>query len=61
MVQESIVGIERNAFGDVMNIRTSGGRVISYRKALQETELGTLLDGTGIMTFSNHSSESNPH
>ncbi|MGJ7909473.1 DUF3892 domain-containing protein [Neobacillus sp. LXY-1] len=39
---ETIVALHRNHFGEIINFVTSGGRVISYQKALIETENGEL-------------------
>ncbi|MDR6998151.1 DUF3892 domain-containing protein [Neobacillus niacini] len=44
---ETIVGLHRNHFGEIISFVTSGGRVISYRKALMEAENG-LIDGIEI-------------
>jgi hypothetical protein len=44
---EQLVAVQRNYFGDIISFQTSSGRVISYRKALQETEEG-LIDGINI-------------
>ncbi|ETI68463.1 DUF3892 domain-containing protein [Neobacillus vireti] len=37
---ETITGVHRNHFGDIISFVTSEGRIISYRKALAETENG---------------------
>ena len=42
---EEIVAVDRNSYGDIISFRTSSGRVISYRKALEEIEAGNL---TGV-------------
>lgn len=39
---ESIVALHRNYFGEIINFVTSEGRIISYRKALQEAEDGLI-------------------
>jgi len=39
---ESIIGVHRNHFGEVMSFVTSSGRVISYQKALVETDAGLI-------------------
>jgi hypothetical protein len=39
---ESIVALHRNYFGEIINFVTSEGRIISYRKALQEAENGLI-------------------
>ena len=44
---EQLVAVQRNYFGDIISFQTSSGRVISYRKALQEAEEG-LIDGINI-------------
>ncbi|WP_071394456.1 DUF3892 domain-containing protein [Bacillus tuaregi] len=45
---EQLVAIQRNFLGDIISFQTSTGRVISYRKALQEAEEG-IIDGVDIM------------
>ncbi|KAA9021839.1 DUF3892 domain-containing protein [Niallia endozanthoxylica] len=47
MMSEQLVAIQRNHFGDIISFQTSTGRVISYRKALQEAEEG-IIDGVNI-------------
>ncbi|MET3696042.1 hypothetical protein SAMN05877753_102426 [Bacillus oleivorans] len=42
MEVEYLVGVQKNAFGEIMNFQTSSGRIISYRKAVQEIEDGLL-------------------
>ncbi|MDQ6599386.1 hypothetical protein E2K98_16670 [Bacillus salipaludis] len=44
---ETIVGLHRNHFGEIISFVTSEGRVISYRKALMEAENGLI---AGIQT-----------
>ena len=44
---EQLVALQRNHFGDIINFQTSAGRIISYRKALQEVEEGAI-DGVNI-------------
>ena len=44
---EQLVALQRNHFGDIINFQTSEGRIISYRKALQEVEEGNI-DGVNI-------------
>ncbi|WP_066256970.1 DUF3892 domain-containing protein [Neobacillus drentensis] len=39
---ESIVALHRNYFGEIINFVTSEGRIISYRKAIQEAENGLI-------------------
>jgi hypothetical protein len=45
---EQLVAIQRNYVGDIINFQTSEGRIISYRKALQEVEEGNI-DGVNIL------------
>jgi len=35
---EHIIKVQRNYKGDIISFETSEGRIISYRKALMETE-----------------------
>lgn len=49
---ETVVGLHRNHFGEIINFVTSSGRVISYRKALMEAESGLI---EGIQTMEDHS------
>ncbi|KUP06507.1 hypothetical protein Q73_07770 [Bacillus coahuilensis m2-6] len=47
--------------GRIMNIETSNGRIISYKKAIYETQAGSLSPGnvefhSSIMPFEHHSS-----
>lgn len=57
MALETITAVHRNHFGDIISFVTSGGRVISYRKALYEAENGhiqgvqTTLDTDGNMAL----------
>lgn len=44
---EHITKVQRNYKGDIISFETSEGRIISYRKALLETEDG-LIEGTNI-------------
>lgn len=39
---EKLIAVQRNIFGEVINFQTSSGRIISYRKALQEVESGII-------------------
>jgi hypothetical protein len=39
---ETVVGLHRNHFGDIISFVTSGGRVISYQKALMEAANGVI-------------------
>jgi hypothetical protein len=41
---EQIIALQRNYLGEIISFKTSSGRVISYRKALQEVENG-IIDG----------------
>lgn len=45
MEPERIVAVQKNIFGEIINFQTSSGRIISYRKAIQEAESGTI---TGV-------------
>ena len=42
MEKERIVAVQKNIFGEIINFQTSSGRIISYRKALQEAESGNI-------------------
>lgn len=37
---EEIIAVDRNAWGDIISFKTNTGRIISYRKAIQEIEEG---------------------
>ncbi|MBT2689153.1 DUF3892 domain-containing protein [Bacillus sp. ISL-47] len=39
---EQLVAVHRNHSGEILSFQTSGGRIISYRKALQEAEEGLI-------------------
>lgn len=39
---EEIIAVDKNLSGEIISFKTSSGRVISYRKALNEIENGTL-------------------
>ncbi len=39
---ETVVGLHRNYFGEIISFVTSGGRVISYQKALMEAANGVI-------------------
>ncbi|WP_077213717.1 DUF3892 domain-containing protein [Bacillus dakarensis] len=43
MNEEKLVAVQRNYFGDIISFQTSEGRIISYRKALQEVEQGNIV------------------
>lgn len=45
---EKLVAVHRNYFGDIIGFQTSEGRIISYRKALQEVENG-IISGVNII------------
>ncbi|SFB25681.1 MULTISPECIES: DUF3892 domain-containing protein [unclassified Bacillus (in: firmicutes)] len=42
---EQLVALDRNQFGDIISFQTSSGRIISYRKAIEEIESGVI---TGV-------------
>lgn len=44
---EQIVALQRNNFGEIISFKTSFGRVISYRKAMQEVQEG-IIDGIHV-------------
>ncbi|KQL53759.1 hypothetical protein AN964_09765 [Heyndrickxia shackletonii] len=44
---EHIIKVQRNYQGDIISFETSEGRIISYLKALMETENGKI-EGTNI-------------
>jgi len=50
---EKIIALHRNYFGDIISFATSEGRIISYRKALEEAKNGvfegveSIVDSTG--------------
>lgn len=48
---ETVVGLHRNHFGDIISFVTSGGRVISYQKALMEATNGII---TGVHAAEDH-------
>jgi hypothetical protein len=48
---ETVVGLHRNHFGEIISFVTSGGRVISYQKALMEAANGVI---QGVQTTENH-------
>lgn len=47
MNEEQLVAVHRNHNGEILSFQTSSGRIISYRKALQEAEEG-LIEGIHI-------------
>jgi hypothetical protein len=67
VIVETLVAIHRNQFGEIINFVTSSGRVISYRKALLDTENGliqgvqTTVDDNGNLTLSPEIGESFDH
>jgi hypothetical protein len=40
--QETFVAVQKNHQGDIISLKTSTGRVLSYRKALMEVESGAI-------------------
>ncbi|MBM4762052.1 DUF3892 domain-containing protein [Bacillus sp. B15-48] len=42
MNNEQLTGVFKNHFGEIISFKTSNGRIISYRKALQEVEAGVI-------------------
>ncbi|MCA1054562.1 DUF3892 domain-containing protein [Rossellomorea aquimaris] len=44
---EEITKVQRNYQGDIISFQTSGGRIISYRKAVLEASEG-LLEGVDL-------------
>jgi hypothetical protein len=48
---ERVVGLHRNHFGDIISFVTSGGRVISYQKALMEAANGVI---QGVQTIEDY-------
>jgi hypothetical protein len=49
---EKIIALHRNHNGDIISFQTSEGRIISYRKAVQEVENG-LIDGVQLESSEN--------
>lgn len=45
MMQEQLVAIHKNHSGEIISFQTSSGRIISYRKALEEAAEGII---TGV-------------
>ena len=56
---EHLMRVQRNHLGDIINFQTSSGRIISYRKAIQEAADGTL-DGVLIQEEHNGASTLTP-
>ncbi|MDQ0976247.1 hypothetical protein QFZ31_006125 [Neobacillus niacini] len=48
---ETVVGLHRNHFGEIISFVTSGGRVISYQKALMEAANGVI---QGVQATEDH-------
>ncbi|WHX99012.1 hypothetical protein [Neobacillus sp. DY30] len=48
---ETVVGLHRNHFGEIISFVTSEGRVISYQKALLEAADGII---QGVQATENH-------
>ncbi len=48
MAGERLVAVHRNHVGEILSFQTSEGRIISYRKALQEVEEG-ILNGVNLI------------
>ncbi|MGD6845043.1 DUF3892 domain-containing protein [Bacillus infantis] len=42
MQPEKLIAVQRNHLGEIMSFQTSGGRIISFRKALMEAEEGII-------------------
>lgn len=42
MEPEQLVAIHKNHAGEIISFQTSSGRIISYRKALNEAAAGTI-------------------
>lgn len=60
---EQLIALDRNQFGDIISFQTSSGRIISYRKAIEEIESGvitgiTLLEQEGTTTLLSSSDNS---
>ncbi|MBS4190950.1 DUF3892 domain-containing protein [Bacillus sp. FJAT-49705] len=48
MLNEQLIAVSRNFHGEIISFKTSSGRIISYRKALQEVEDG-IITGVNIV------------
>jgi hypothetical protein len=59
MSGEQLTAVYRNNSGEIMSFLTSGGRIISYRKALMEAEQG-LIEGIHIYESADGSMQLNP-
>lgn len=49
---EHITKVQRNDHGEIISFQTSSGRIISYQKAIIETESG-VIQGTNIVRYYN--------
>ena len=56
---EHLISVQRNHLGDIISFQTSSGRIISYRKAIQEVTQGTI-DGVSIQEEQNGASTLTP-
>lgn len=48
MYTEQLVAVHRSHSGEIISFQTSVGRIISYRKALQDAESG-IINGVNIV------------
>jgi hypothetical protein len=48
---ETVVALHRNHFGEIISFVTSGGRIISYQKALMEASNGSI---KGVQATEDH-------
>lgn len=51
---EEIVAVDRNNWGEIISFKTNTGRIISYRKAIQEIEEGYI---SGVILSENQHDE----
>lgn len=56
---EQLTAVYRNNSGEIISFQTSGGRIISYRKALKEAEQG-IIEGIHIYESEDGSIQLNP-
>ncbi|PAE24513.1 DUF3892 domain-containing protein [Bacillus sp. 7894-2] len=56
---EQLTAVYRNNNGEIISFQTSGGRIISYRKALMEAEEG-VIEGIHINEYEDGSRQLNP-
>ncbi|UYG94846.1 DUF3892 domain-containing protein [Cytobacillus firmus] len=56
---EQLTAVYRNNNGEIISFQTSGGRIISYRKALMEVENG-VIEGIHIDENEDGSMQLNP-